>query len=58
MFCARDKSTGELYALKKVKIHDVNEGFPITSLREIKILRDLPPHLNIVRLHEVVVGYK
>eukprot|EP01016_Furgasonia_blochmanni_P000636 TRINITY_DN10177_c0_g2_i1.p1 TRINITY_DN10177_c0_g2~~TRINITY_DN10177_c0_g2_i1.p1 ORF type:complete len:404 (+),score=103.10 TRINITY_DN10177_c0_g2_i1:61-1212(+) len=58
VYCARDKTSNEIVALKKVKIHDVNEGFPITSLREIKILSELRSHVNIVKLKEVVVGYK
>lgn len=32
-------------------------GFPITSIREIKILQSLK-HENIISLREVVVGYK
>ena len=34
-----------------------SDGFPITSVREIKILSDTC-HSNIIRLKEVVVGYK
>jgi hypothetical protein len=34
-----------------------SDGFPITSLREIKILLELN-HPNIIKLKEVVVGYK
>lgn len=58
VYCARDKVSKEVVALKKVKIHDENEGFPITALREIKILEKLKTHLNVVKLKEVVVGYK
>lgn len=58
VYCARDKVSKEIVALKKVKIHDENEGFPITSLREIKILEKLKKHLNVVKLKEVVVGFK
>lgn len=32
-------------------------GFPLTSIREIKILQSLK-HENIITLREVVVGYK
>jgi serine/threonine protein kinase len=38
VYAANDTKTKELVAVKKVKIHDKREGFPITSLREIKIL--------------------
>lgn len=44
-------------ALKKVRMHNENDGFPITSLREINIL-SLLNHPNVIRLKEVVVGYK
>ena len=37
VYCALDKNTNELVALKKVKIHDFEGGFPITSLREIRV---------------------
>jgi len=37
-------------AVKKVKIHDKEQGFPITSLREIKTLQLLKGHTNIVEL--------
>ena len=40
-------------ALKKVRLENEKEGFPITAVREIKILRQLV-HPNIVRLHEIV----
>lgn len=58
VYCARDKLSNEIVAIKKVKIHDKKEGFPITSLREIKNLQKLQGHPNIVQIKEVVVGYK
>lgn len=47
----------ELYALKKVKLQreTEKEGFPITAIREIKILKALK-HKNIVSLKEIVVS--
>jgi serine/threonine protein kinase len=54
---ARDKLTDEIIALKKVRMSIETEGFPVTSLREIKILQKIT-HPNIVKLKEVVVGYK
>lgn len=50
---AQDKRTGMLVALKKVRLENEKEGFPITAVREIKILRQLN-HKNIVNLREVV----
>ena len=58
VYCAKDKISNNIVALKKVKIHDPESGFPITSLREIKTLQMLSGHPNIVKLIEVVVGYK
>jgi len=46
-------STGNLVALKKVRLENEVEGFPITAVREIKILRQLN-HPNIVKLIEIV----
>ena len=40
-------------ALKKVRLENEKEGFPITAVREIKILRQLQ-HPNIVNLKEIV----
>ena len=35
---ARDRETGEICALKKVKLEKERDGFPLTSIREINIL--------------------
>lgn len=43
----------ELVALKKVRLENEKEGFPITAVREIKILRQLN-HPSIVNLKEIV----
>jgi len=55
VYKARDKRTSmnELVALKKVRLENEKEGFPITAVREIKILRQLN-HKNIVNLREIV----
>lgn len=55
VYRARDKKTGEVVALKKVKMEKEREGFPLTSLREINILLSLH-HPSIVDVKEVVVG--
>ena len=44
-------------ALKKVRLDNEKEGFPITAVREIKILRQLC-HKNIVKLQEIVTDKK
>jgi len=52
---ARDTSTGEIVALKKLKLEREKDGFPITSLREIQTLMTCK-HPNVVNLREVVMG--
>lgn len=51
----RDKISDEIVALKKVRMDQEKEGFPITAIRELKMLRSLR-HENIVRLKEIVTG--
>ena len=53
VYKAKDKATQEMVALKKVRLENEKEGFPITAVREIKILRQLN-HRNIVNLKEIV----
>lgn len=53
---AREKETGDIVALKKLKMDQEKNGFPITSLREIKTLMTVGNHPNIVRVREIVVG--
>jgi cell division cycle 2-like protein len=55
VFKARDMSTGNIYALKKVKMEQEREGFPMTSLREVKLLMQCK-HPHIVNVQEIVVG--
>lgn len=50
VYRAKDKKSGKEVAIKKMKVHDTQEGFPITSLREVKVLRALAGHPNIVEL--------
>lgn len=57
VYKARDKKTGEIVALKKVKM-DIDrdgDGFPLSSMREINILLSLN-HPSIVGVKEVVMG--
>lgn len=61
VFSAKELATGEVVALKKVRMDNEKEGFPITAIREIKILQQLHedktrPCDNIVRLKEVAVS--
>ncbi|OCK86314.1 cyclin-dependent kinase G-1 [Lepidopterella palustris CBS 459.81] len=52
---ARETATGEVVALKKLKMDNLNDGFPVTALREIQTLKE-SRHRHIVELREVVVG--
>lgn len=52
---ARETATGEVVALKKLKMDNANDGFPVTGLREIQTLME-SRHPNIVNLREVVMG--
>lgn len=54
VYKAVNKNTGEQVALKRVRLENEKEGFPITAIREIKILRQLH-HKNIVRLMDIVI---
>ena len=51
---ARSKRSGNVVALKKILMHNEKEGFPITALREVKLLKMLS-HPNILRLEEMAV---
>tara|TARA_B110000977_G_scaffold119801_2_gene154359 strand:+ start:18692 stop:20716 length:2025 start_codon:yes stop_codon:yes gene_type:complete len=55
VFRARDKQSGEIKALKKVKMEKEKEGFPMTALREANILLSMS-HPNVVDVSEMVVG--
>jgi serine/threonine protein kinase len=55
VFKGVDRETGNKVALKKLKMEKEHQGFPITAIREIKILKALKyKHPNIVNLHEIV----
>ncbi|KAF2703447.1 Pkinase-domain-containing protein, partial [Pleomassaria siparia CBS 279.74] len=46
--------TKDMVALKKIRMEGERDGFPVTAIREIKLLQSLK-HDNIVRLQEVMV---
>jgi serine/threonine protein kinase len=55
VYLARNRVTDEMVALKKIKLEASKErrsGFPITALREMRVLKDLS-HKNVVNLKEV-----
>ncbi|KAI6236710.1 Protein kinase domain-containing protein [Aphelenchoides besseyi] len=53
VYKAKRQNNDEMVALKKVRLENEREGFPITAVREIKLLRRLD-HPNIVKLLDVV----
>ena len=55
VYMAKSRETGEIVALKKVRMDNEKEGFPITAIREIKILKSLT-HNNVVKMKEIVVS--
>ncbi|KAH9399819.1 hypothetical protein TYRP_017386 [Tyrophagus putrescentiae] len=55
VYRAKDKESGEIVALKRLKMDMEKEGFPITSLREISTLLKAR-HENVVGVKEIVVG--
>lgn len=52
---AKDSKSGEVVALKRVRMDNEKNGLPVSGLREITILQSCH-HPNVVKLHEVVVG--
>ncbi|KAK9464939.1 kinase-like domain-containing protein [Lipomyces arxii] len=54
VYKARHRPTGRLVALKKILMHNEKEGFPITALREIRILKMLS-HKNVIPLLEMAI---
>lgn len=46
--------TSDKVALKKIRMEGERDGFPVTAIREIKLLQSLN-HINVVKLQEVMV---
>ncbi|GFE54233.1 CMGC CDK kinase [Babesia ovis] len=46
-------SHGEIFALKKIRVEEEDEGIPSTAIREISLLKELH-HPNIVWLRDVI----
>ncbi|EFN52944.1 hypothetical protein CHLNCDRAFT_32311, partial [Chlorella variabilis] len=55
VYKARDKRTGELVALKKLRMERERDGMPVTSVRELRVLQTCK-HPNLVELKRVVTG--
>jgi serine/threonine protein kinase len=53
VYRAVDKSSGEVVALKQMRLDHEDEGIPVVALREVALLRNLF-HPNIVRLTDIL----
>eukprot|EP00035_Acanthoeca_spectabilis_P036424 m.39487 g.39487 ORF g.39487 m.39487 type:complete len:191 (+) comp7969_c0_seq1:156-728(+) len=58
VYRAKDNHSGDIVAVKRIKMHHEMGGMPVSSLREIELLRRARGHPNIVELLDVVVGRK
>jgi len=54
VFKGRNKNTGEIVAMKKIRLESEDEGVPSTAIREISLLKELQ-HPNIVCLSDVLM---
>lgn len=57
VFRAIDRKSKSQVALKKIKMDQTRDGFPITSLRELSLLQECD-HVNVVEAREIVVSKK
>ncbi|KAI9477505.1 kinase subunit of RNA polymerase II carboxy-terminal domain kinase I [Coemansia sp. RSA 989] len=53
VYKARNKENGQVVALKRMRVDMEREGFPITAMREIRLLKELR-HPNITQVLDVV----
>lgn len=54
VYKAKNTNTEKLVALKKLRLQGEREGFPITSIREIKLLQSFD-HPNVSTIKEIMV---
>ncbi|XP_065839225.1 cyclin-dependent kinase 2-like [Oscarella lobularis] len=57
VYKAKDRATGKVVALKKIRLDSETEGVPSTAIREISILKELK-HPNVVSLDDVIYSDK
>lgn len=53
VYKAKNNVTQQFVALKRIRMEAEREGFPVTAMREIKLLQSLR-HENIIRLYEMM----
>ncbi|XP_055918794.1 cyclin-dependent kinase 1 [Eupeodes corollae] len=54
VYKGRNKVTGQIVAMKKIRLESEDEGIPSTAIREISLLKELK-HPNIVCLEDVLM---
>ncbi|KAG8228043.1 hypothetical protein J437_LFUL007213 [Ladona fulva] len=54
VYKGKNKKTGQMVAMKKIRLENEDEGIPSTAIREISLLKELQ-HPNIVSLEAVVM---
>lgn len=54
VYKARNKQSGMIVAMKKIRLESEDEGIPSTAIREISLLKELK-HPNIVSLEDVIM---
>lgn len=57
VYKAQSKQSGEIVALKRIRLDNDDEGIPCTAVREISLLKELR-HPNIVRLLDILHSEK
>jgi len=53
VYKCRDRQSGEIVALKKIRLEKEDDGVPSTAIREISLLKGLR-HPNVVELKEII----
>nr|CAD7458104.1 unnamed protein product [Timema tahoe] len=54
VYKAKNKKTGQMVAMKKIRLENEDEGVPSTAIREISLLKELR-HPNVVSLEDVLM---
>ncbi|KAA8579035.1 hypothetical protein FQN60_010635 [Etheostoma spectabile] len=54
VYKGRHKNTGQVVAMKKIRLESEEEGVPSTAVREVSLLQELK-HPNVVRLLDVLM---
>lgn len=55
VYKAKNTYTGMHVALKRIRMETEKDGFPVTAMREIKLLQSLR-HENVIQLYEMMVS--